>query len=102
MRKQILFNKTYLKLLQNVHRNIKSYRKHDFHLVDPSPWPLVASAAVFCSMIGGVWSMHGEENGLGFLIAGLLLTFLTAYLWWKDVVREGKKIKLIQTMLRLA
>ncbi|MDC0857555.1 cytochrome c oxidase subunit 3 [Rickettsiales bacterium] len=70
--------------------NIKSYKKHDFHLVDPSPWPLFASGSVFMAVIGGVWSMHQEANGQWFLISGIVFTILTAYFWWRDVVKEGR------------
>jgi cytochrome c oxidase subunit III len=71
-------------------QNIDSYVKHDYHLVNPSPWPLVASAAVFCTLFGAVLSMHSNPSGLWALSAGLLLTVSTAYLWWRDVIKEGK------------
>lgn len=32
--------------------------KHSFHLVDPSPWPLVASLGAFMLTTGGVLYMH--------------------------------------------
>ncbi len=37
-------------------------RKHPFHLVDPSPWPLFASFAAFVSTIGAVMYMHGATS----------------------------------------
>jgi cytochrome c oxidase subunit III len=33
--------------------------KHDYHLVDPSPWPFLASLALFILAIGAVIFMHG-------------------------------------------
>lgn len=33
-------------------------RKHPFHLVDLSPWPLFSSLAAFVSTVGGVMYMH--------------------------------------------
>ncbi len=32
--------------------------KHPYHLVEPSPWPAVGSAAAFVAVIGGVMFMH--------------------------------------------
>ncbi|MET0547085.1 MAG: cytochrome c oxidase subunit 3, partial [Caulobacterales bacterium] len=33
--------------------------KHDYHLVNPSPWPLVGSIALFILAIGAVTYMKG-------------------------------------------
>ena len=32
--------------------------KHDFHLVNPSPWPLLGSIAVVVTALGGVTYMY--------------------------------------------
>lgn len=33
---------------------MKNYQKHPFHLVDPRPWPLVASTAAATMLRGAV------------------------------------------------
>ena len=33
-------------------------QQHPYHLVEPSPWPAVGSAAAFITAIGGVMFMH--------------------------------------------
>ena len=33
--------------------------KHDYHLVNPSPWPLVGSIAALVMAIGGVTFLRG-------------------------------------------
>ena len=33
--------------------------KHDYHLVNPSPWPLVGSIALLILAVGGVIFMKG-------------------------------------------
>ena len=38
--------------------------KHPYHLVEPSPWPAVGSAAGFTAAIGGVMYMHEVAYGL--------------------------------------
>ena len=31
---------------------------HDYHLVDPSPWPIIGSVGAFVMMVGAVFWMH--------------------------------------------
>ena len=33
-------------------------KHHDYHLVDPSPWPVVGSISVFIMAIGAITWMH--------------------------------------------
>jgi len=33
--------------------------KHDYHLVDPSPWPFVGSVGAFLLAVGAVGNMTG-------------------------------------------
>jgi cytochrome c oxidase subunit III len=69
--------------------------KHDYHLVNPSPWPLVGSMAAVVMAIGGViWmkGLFGLDKGtwwvfaLGF--AGVLYTMVG---WWMDVTKEANQ-----------
>jgi len=68
---------------------------HDYHLVDPSPWPLVSSIAVTVMMVGAVvWmkGLFGMPEGTSWLfLAGLTTTVLSMALWWADVVKESRK-----------
>ena len=69
--------------------------KHDYHLVDPSPWPLVGSIAATVMMIGAVvWmkGLFGLEAGTWWLFAagfaGILYTMAG---WWIDVTKEANR-----------
>ena len=66
-----------------------SIQKHPFHLVDPSPWPLVASLSAFSSTFGGVMYMHGYTGGGNLLALGLFMILYSMFVWWRDVVREA-------------
>jgi cytochrome c oxidase subunit 3 len=69
--------------------NVKNKQLHSFHLVDPSPWPLVAAFSALMITFGGVLYMHGYFGG-GFLWRfGFLMMLFIMYCWWRDVVREG-------------
>jgi len=43
-----------------LNRNIQ---QHSFHLVDPSPWPLIAAFSALMLTFGGVLYMHGYSGG---------------------------------------
>lgn len=62
---------------------------HSYHLVDPSPWPLVASLGAFMLTSGLVLYMHRFVGGWNLLMTGFLLILYTMYTWWRDIVREA-------------
>jgi len=64
-------------------------KHHDYHLVDPSPWPLVGAFSALSMFIGLVFIFHGQEPGKIIFPAGLIMVLFTMYVWWRDVVREG-------------
>ncbi len=77
-------------------------KNHDYHLVDPSPWPAVGAVAAFITAIGAVMYMHDE--GYWLLIIGLLGVVYTMAAWWRDVIREaeveGHHTQVVQLHLR--
>ena len=62
---------------------------HPYHLVTPSPWPLVASLSALMITGGGIAYFHHWAYGGYILTLGLLLVIFTMISWWKDVIREG-------------
>ena len=64
-------------------------KKHPYHLVDPSPWPLFASFAAFVATLGGVMYMHAYDGGGTVLSLGISMIIYSMYVWWRDVVRES-------------
>jgi cytochrome c oxidase subunit 3 len=64
-------------------------QRHPYHLVDPSPWPIVAALGAFTLTSGGVMYMHSFEYGSWTMSFGMILILITMYVWWRDVVREA-------------
>jgi cytochrome c oxidase subunit 3 len=69
-------------------------KNHDYHLVDPSPWPLIGSLSAFIMAIGAVMTMKGLAPAglkIGPLVLGmgLLGVAYTMFAWWADVAREA-------------
>ncbi len=61
--------------------------KHPYHMVDPSPWPIVGAISAGVLTTGGVIYMH---SGIWWVVAlGFLMVLLTMGMWWRDVVREA-------------
>ncbi len=65
------------------------HAKHPYHLVDPSPWPVVGSLSALLLTGGGVMWMHGHSLGPYTTILGFAGVFYTMFRWWKDVLRES-------------
>jgi cytochrome c oxidase subunit 3 len=67
--------------------------KHDYHLVNPSPWPLIGSVAVLVLAVGGVTYMKGLfglEKGSWWLMAiGFAMVAWVMTGWWREVAKEG-------------
>ena len=68
---------------------------HPYHLVDPSPWPIVGAIAAGLLAVGIIFYMHdlsafGHKFGLASIAPGVALMLLTMFLWWRDVVKEGE------------
>jgi cytochrome c oxidase subunit 3 len=69
--------------------------KHDYHLVNPSPWPIIGSFSAMVMALGAVRWMHPEQF-LTFIPTHSLLFWLglggvlyTMLAWWRDVVDES-------------
>ena len=71
--------------------------EHDYHLVNPSPWPIVASFFALVMAFGAIIWMRSLDGGDGlFGIQGPTMFFVgfaaiaaTSYVWWRDVIREA-------------
>lgn len=60
---------------------------HPYHLVDESPWPLMASLGGLILTSGLVKWFHTSSPSL--IFTGLTLILLVMLQWWRDVSREG-------------
>ncbi len=95
--------------------------KHEYHLVNPSPWPIIGSIATAAMMIGAVTWMHSGPSEPGLVLGApradgtpffsltgnwLFLLGFTGVLvtmagWWRDVIRESLSGENTSTVIRL-
>ncbi|MCU4654005.1 cytochrome c oxidase subunit 3 [Roseibacterium sp. SDUM158016] len=66
-----------------------AHAKHDYHILPPSIWPLMAAGGAFAMLFGAVNWMHGSGPWL-FLI-GFAAVLYVMYGWWADVVAESQQ-----------
>ncbi|NKB51020.1 MAG: cytochrome c oxidase subunit 3 [Rhizobiaceae bacterium] len=73
-------------------------KNHDYHIIDPSPWPLIGSIGGLMMAIGGVVWMQTIQNadastlgmnGPWLFVIGLLVVLYTMYGWWADTIKEA-------------
>ncbi|UJQ95852.1 cytochrome c oxidase subunit 3 [Mariluticola halotolerans] len=62
-------------------------KNHDYHLVNPSPWPALGGLAAFIIAVGGILWMRDVTPWVFW--AGLIAVLYTMYAWWADVIREA-------------
>ncbi|GAB6844955.1 cytochrome c oxidase subunit 3 [Methylorubrum rhodinum] len=69
-------------------------KNHDYHIINPSPWPLIGAFSGFLMAFGAVFWMKGLSLG-GLAVgpyvfgAGTLGVLYTMLSWWKDVTHEA-------------
>ncbi|HDZ73367.1 MAG TPA: cytochrome c oxidase subunit 3 [Aurantimonas coralicida] len=77
-------------------------KHHDYHIIDPSPWPFIGSIGAFVMLFGLVGFMRGSAGNqfvvFGLDLAGPWLFFLglaivlyVMYAWWSDTIKEGRE-----------
>ncbi len=86
-------------------------KNHDYHLVNPSPWPLIGSLAALSMAFGAIIWMRSLGGGPGLFgvkgptlfsigFAGVLVVM---FFWWRDVIKEahgGDHTPVVQLHLR--
>jgi cytochrome c oxidase subunit 3 len=74
-------------------------KHHDYHIIDPSPWPLVGSIGALVMALGGIgWmqGMRGAESLLGLpitnpvlFLVGFAIVLYTMIGWWGATIKEA-------------
>ncbi len=87
-------------------------KNHDYHIIDPSPWPLIGSIGALIMAVGGIAWMQSLKDasvttlgisGPWVFVIGLIVVIYTMYGWWADTIREahaGDHTKVVSLHLR--
>lgn len=69
---------------------MKIYQRHPFHLISPSPYPLISSFFVFMLALSLVLTMHDHQWKCNVYIeVSLFLLVFSMELWWLDIIKES-------------
>ena len=73
--------------------------KQPYHLVNPSPWPLVGSLGAGLTVVGIIHAAH--FGTYTWLALGLIVVVATMAMWWRDVLSESRTPGLHTAVVRL-
>jgi cytochrome c oxidase subunit 3 len=64
---------------------------HDYHLVNPSPWPAVGATSAFIIAVGLIlWMRHSTSFAPLVFAVGAVGVVYTMIGWWRDVINEAE------------
>ena len=64
---------------------------HDYHLVNPSPWPAWGATSAFVTAVGGIlWMHHSAAYAPIIFFVGVAGIAYTMFSWWSDVIHEAE------------
>jgi cytochrome c oxidase subunit 3 len=78
-------------------------QNHDYHLVDPDPWPIIGAFCAFALFGGLVMWFHANPYGKFVFALGMLGVLITMFSWWQNTIREahtGYHTPVVQLHLR--
>jgi cytochrome c oxidase subunit 3 len=73
--------------------------KQPYHLVDPSPWPIIGAIGGGLTVFGIILAAH--YGSYITLLIGAVVVLATMYVWWRDVIRESRTPGLHTPVVRL-
>ena len=74
--------------------------QHQYHLVDPSPLPILSAFSLTLGASGAVMMMHAHPAGKILAALATLMIIYCMYTWWHNVIKEGVVDKAHTTPVR--
>ena len=72
---------------------MSSHAKHPYHILNPSPWPLMGALSALVLAAAAVPYFHKVPvlgmSGIGLLVPGFALVIFTMFGWWRSVIKES-------------
>jgi cytochrome c oxidase subunit 3 len=66
-------------------------KDHQYHILNPSPWPILSAFSALVLAGGLIMFMHSLPYGHVILPVGMALVLSCMGFWWADVIKEGKE-----------
>jgi cytochrome c oxidase subunit 3 len=78
-------------------------KNHDYHILPPSPWPIIGAFSALIMASGAIMWMHKVAFGGWVFLLGVAAVLYTFYGWWAQVIKEahaGDHTPVVQLHLR--
>ena len=78
-------------------------KNHDYHILPPSPWPIIGAFSALIMASGAIMWMHKVAFGGWVFLLGVAAVSYTFYGWWAQVIKEahaGDHTPVVQLHLR--
>lgn len=62
---------------------------HPYHMVHPSPWPILSSFALLSLALSSVLMFQSTEYGMLLFVGSLLSVLGSLLFWFRDIISEG-------------
>jgi len=63
-------------------------KRHDYHIIQPSPWPLLGAVGAITLLVGAIFWMKDMTPWIA--VIGFGIVAYTMYGWWRDMVQESQ------------
>nr|YP_002836212.1 cytochrome oxidase subunit 3 [Nakaseomyces bacillisporus]CAX36942.1 cytochrome oxidase subunit 3 [Nakaseomyces bacillisporus] len=71
------------------HLERSKHQQFPFHMVQPSPWPIVVSFALMSLMLSLALAMHGYIGSMNPTYLSLVVVIFSSVFWFRDVIAEA-------------
>ena len=78
-------------------------KNHDYHILQPDPWPIIGAFSALVLAAGGIMWMKGAAHAPVVFGIGVLAVLTTMFCWWSNVIKEahrGDHTPVVQLHLR--
>ncbi len=69
---------------------MSTHEKGSYYLPEPSKWPVVGSAGIFCMLYGLAHWLHGNRFGTALFGIGIMIIIYMLFGWFGAVIRENE------------
>lgn len=76
-------------VVSNIVSTLDKTQAHPFHLVDPSPWPILISFSLFGLTFNTIMLTHGYSIDTYMIFLNMLTTGYILGLWCRDIISEA-------------
>lgn len=68
---------------------MSGYKCHTYHIVDPSPWPILISISLLNFVLGSLLYFNLKFAGNIIFIYSFIFLNTIIFFWFRDIIREG-------------